>query len=114
MHQETIYGLLVDDQTRCQHYHSPVDIIAIQFKCCGRFYPCYQCHEACENHPMERWKPHEFDTKAILCGVCRQKMSISEYMAATACPSCSSMLNAGCKKHFHIYFDVEKDEKNDL
>ena len=114
MHQETIYGLLVDDQTRCQHYHSPVDIIAIQFRCCGRFYPCYQCHEACESHPMERWKPHEFDTKAILCGVCRHKMSISEYMAATACPSCGSMLNTGCKKHFHIYFGVEKDEKNDL
>ena len=33
-----IYGLTVDNQTRCQHYHSVLDIIAIKFKCCDKFY----------------------------------------------------------------------------
>ncbi len=102
-----VYGLLVDDQTRCEHYHSEVDIIAIKFKCCDKFYPCYQCHNACENHPIERWQPNEFDQQAILCGHCQRTLSIQKYMQVTHCPYCQAQFNAGCKKHYGIYFEIE-------
>ena len=102
-----IYGLTVDKQTRCKHYHSPLDVIAIKFKCCGKFYPCYQCHQACENHKIERWRPAEFNEKAILCGVCRTTLSIHEYMAITHCPHCNAQFNEGCKNHYHLYFDLQ-------
>ncbi|MBL2003985.1 chromophore lyase, partial [Klebsiella pneumoniae] len=30
---EMIYGGVIDDQTRCIHWNSPLDIIAIKFSC---------------------------------------------------------------------------------
>ena len=102
-----VYGLTVDNQTRCEHYHSPLDIIAIKFKCCGKFYPCYQCHQACENHSIERWKPNEFHEQAILCGACQTIISIQQYMSVTACPHCTSQFNSGCRKHYHLYFEID-------
>ena len=101
-----IYGLTVDDQTRCEHYHSPLDVIAIKFKCCDKFYPCYQCHQACEQHPIERWPSDEFDQQAILCGVCRTTLSIRQYMSVTHCPHCGAQFNSGCRKHYALYFDI--------
>ena len=29
-----VYGSIVDHETRCIHYHTQLDIIAIKFKCC--------------------------------------------------------------------------------
>ena len=104
-----VFGKLVDDQTRCTHYHSPVDIVAIRFKCCGKFYPCYRCHDECESHPIVRWEKDEFDTQAVLCGVCKRTLSVREYMGAECCPHCGSAFNAGCKKHYGIYFAVDGD-----
>ena len=52
----TIHGKVVDDNTRCTHYHSALDIIAIKFKCCGKYYPCYQCHEETAGHAALAWK----------------------------------------------------------
>ena len=100
----TVFGKLVDDQTRCVHYHSPVDIVAIRFKCCGKFYPCYKCHDECEDHAIVRWEISEFSEQAILCGVCKQTLSIRDYMNVASCPHCGSAFNAGCKKHYGIYF----------
>lgn len=50
-----IHGLTVDNESRCEHYHTPLDIIAIKFKCCDKFYPCYKCHNECEKHDIKRW-----------------------------------------------------------
>ena len=36
IHGEEVHGVDVDPETRCAHWRSPLDIIAIQFKCCGR------------------------------------------------------------------------------
>ncbi len=33
--QIIVKGKLVDDQTRCVHYRSTLDVIAIKFKCCN-------------------------------------------------------------------------------
>lgn len=99
-------GLLVDEQTRCEHYHSPLDIIAIKFKCCDTFYPCYECHQACENHEIEQWKSSEFEEKAILCGRCKEVLTINEYMNTDVCPYCAGHFNPRCSNHYYLYFEV--------
>lgn len=99
-------GLLIDSQTRCEHYHSELDIIAIKFKCCNTFYPCYQCHEVFEKHSINRWKLSEFQEKAILCGNCKEELSINEYMQNTSCPKCKAHFNPKCANHYHLYFDL--------
>jgi uncharacterized CHY-type Zn-finger protein len=101
-----VKGKLIDQQTRCEHYHSALDIIAIKFKCCGDYYPCYECHEACTEHKVEVWKKDEWDIKAVLCGVCKQELTVNEYLRSNnSCPHCNSAFNPGCSKHYHLYFE---------
>lgn len=100
-----VLGRTVDDQTRCVHYAGPLDVIAIRFHCCGEFYPCFRCHAETVDHPVSAWPKAEFDTRAILCGVCRTTLSISDYLEADACPSCESPFNPGCSLHHSIYFE---------
>lgn len=100
-----IQGQMIDDQTRCIHYHSERDVIAIKFKCCNTYYPCYQCHEAEADHTAVQWPQEEWNTRAVLCGVCRYELTISEYMEANdACPSCGTLFNPGCRAHYPLYF----------
>jgi len=100
-----VKGKPVDDQTRCEHYHSPLDIIAIKFKCCDDYFPCYQCHEETTDHKPSVWKKEEWNTKAILCGVCKQELTINEYMnSQNYCPNCRSGFNPGCSNHYYLYF----------
>lgn len=37
----TVKGVALDANTRCRHYGTDKDIIAIKFKCCETFYACY-------------------------------------------------------------------------
>ena len=101
-----IHGQTVDAQTRCVHYRSELDIVAIRFVCCGRVYPCYQCHAAGETHAAQLWPADLWTEQAILCGVCRGTLSIADYRAATACPACGAAFNDGCRAHAHLYFDL--------
>ena len=101
-----VYGATIDDQTRCIHWQSALDIVALKFKCCDKFYPCYQCHNEAEDHAPLRWPPTEFDRKAILCGVCKSELAIDAYMKTTSCPSCGAAFNPGCRTHYHLYFEV--------
>lgn len=101
-----VYGSLVDNETRCTHYHTFLDVIAIKFKCCNKHYPCYQCHEEHETHPIKRWSEQEFDEKAIMCGVCKHEMSIQDYMMTELCPKCQAHFNSRCKFHYHLYFEL--------
>jgi uncharacterized CHY-type Zn-finger protein len=102
-----VFGSTVDDQTRCVHYQTPADIVAIKFVCCGRYYPCYQCHAEHAGHPAERWPAGRFAEPAILCGACQTELSIDDYRSVSACPSCASDFNDGCRLHAHLYFEVE-------
>jgi len=102
-----VYGKTIDDNTRCRHYHSPVDVIAIKFKCCNKYYPCYQCHEEEADHAVQTWNKNEWNTKAILCGVCQTELTIREYMGSgNICPDCNAAFNPNCSKHYHLYFEV--------
>ncbi len=104
-----VYGHTVDRQTRCTHYHTETDIIAIKFKCCHKYYPCYKCHQECEDHEIAVWKKEEFDELAILCGVCGTEHTIREYLQTNHCVHCHSDFNEGCQNHFHIYFEYDDD-----
>ena len=101
-------GIQLDDQTRCAHWHSPVDIIAIKFACCNEYYACYDCHQALADHEPKRWPRESFDQEeAILCGACQKTMTITTYMNANStCPQCGASFNSRCQLHWHLYFEV--------
>lgn len=103
-----VKGQTIDNQTRCVHYQSNLDIIAIKFKCCNEYYPCFSCHEEAANHPHQTWGKAEFDTLAILCGVCKQELTIHQYMKSDSiCLYCQAEFNPKCRNHYHLYFDTE-------
>lgn len=105
--RQIVLGKTVDEQTRCKHYHSKRDIIAIKFPCCDTYYPCYQCHQECTDHPAKKWSQHQFDELAILCGVCTKEFTIHEYMELDSCCSqCRSTMNPGCQLHWNLYFKL--------
>ncbi|QFT88458.1 CHY zinc finger [Bacillus sp. THAF10] len=102
-----VFGSTIDHETRCTHYHSKKDIIAIKFYCCGEYYPCYQCHDEHADHLTTVWPKQEFHRKAILCGCCKTEMSIEEYKECdSVCPFCKEAFNPGCQLHAHLYFEV--------
>lgn len=103
-----VFGKPVDNQTRCVHWHSQLDVIAIKFKCCDKYYPCFSCHKETTDHKPEVWPRAEFDSKAILCGVCGTELTINEYMESDhTCPKCQAAFNPGCSKHYHLYFETD-------
>jgi uncharacterized CHY-type Zn-finger protein len=101
-----IKGKPIDVQTRCVHWNSELDVIAIKFKCCGEYYPCFECHEETTGHPAQQWKKTEFAEKAILCGRCQTELIISEYLASGhQCQNCGGAFNPRCSLHYHLYFE---------
>jgi uncharacterized CHY-type Zn-finger protein len=107
-----VFGKAIDKQTRCVHWHSQLDVIAIKFKCCDKYYPCFSCHEEEADHEHIVWPKSEFDQAAILCGVCGAELSIEDYMASdNTCPHCEASFNPGCSNHYHLYFETEEKKQ---
>ncbi|MCH5600260.1 CHY zinc finger protein [Niabella ginsengisoli] len=50
-----VKGPVVDEHTRCIHYHSEEDVIAIKMKCCNEYYPCIKCHNETADHAAAVW-----------------------------------------------------------
>ncbi|MFZ4896073.1 CHY zinc finger protein [Plantibacter sp. Mn2098] len=106
----TVYGPTIDAQTRCIHYGTVLDVVAMRFHCCDRYYPCHLCHEETAGHPAELWPVAERSSPAVLCGVCAHELSVDEYLAlhdveSPCCPACGAGFNAGCRLHAHLYFE---------
>ena len=100
-----VEGVGLDAQTRCTHYHSPLDVIAIKMACCGTYYACKDCHEELADHPLQAWPRDRWDEPAIVCGVCAQQLTIDRYMACDlTCPECGAAFNPGCRHHYQFYF----------
>jgi uncharacterized CHY-type Zn-finger protein len=100
-----VYGVDLDAQTRCAHYRTALDIIAIRIKCCGIYYACKECHLALADHPIQVWPQVEWTKPAVHCGACGNEMTINEYMASgNGCPHCRASFNPGCREHYHFYF----------
>jgi uncharacterized CHY-type Zn-finger protein len=102
---QRVLGSPVDEQTRCTHYRTPLDVVAIKFRCCLEYYPCHLCHEESAGHPAVQWPVEEQDAEAVLCGVCRTELSAREYLAVHDCPRCAAPFNPGCRLHADLYFE---------
>lgn len=100
-----VRGLLVDGETRCEHYSGPLDVIALQFACCREWYPCHLCHQEVADHDARQWSKDARSTEAVLCGVCGAMLTIADYLEASACPTCTAGFNPGCRLHHRLYFD---------
>jgi uncharacterized CHY-type Zn-finger protein len=106
----SVHGLELDPETRCAHWRSPLDIIAIRMRCCGKYYACRECHDALETHAAEVWPLSAFGQRAVLCGACGHELSVNEYLACgSRCPACRAGFNPGCHKHRGLYFAVAAD-----
>jgi len=104
----SVHGLDLDPETRCAHWRSPLDIIAIKMRCCARYYACRACHDALEHHSVKLWPKPEWSQKAILCGDCGHELSVHAYLAsASQCPACGARFNPACRSHHHLYFEPE-------
>jgi uncharacterized CHY-type Zn-finger protein len=101
-----VCGVELDAETRCVHYDSPRDVIAIRFTCCGDWYACYKCHATRAGHDAERWPADAHEERAILCGSCRTELTIFEYLDSDhTCPHCNTAFNPGCANHYDLYFE---------
>lgn len=104
-----VRGVETDAATRCFHYRSERDIIAIKMACCGVYYACKECHEALAGHNIQVWPRSEWDVRAILCGACGHELTIGEYMdSGYVCPLCGAAFNPGCRNHYQFYFAPEE------
>jgi uncharacterized CHY-type Zn-finger protein len=103
-----VRGVDIDPETRCAHWHSPLDIVAIKFKCCAGWYACYDCHLALAEHEPAVWSREEFNESAILCGACKSQLTVSEYLGCDSrCPNCGVGFNPGCAKHYNLYLAID-------
>lgn len=120
-----IKGQLVDDETRCTHWHSKLDILGLKFACCdNNYWTCYECHQELAGHPIERIKIAKHSTlKVVICGVCKSQLTWDEYQryanennskayddsvcSKLSCIHCDSLFNPGCKLHYDIYFQFD-------
>jgi uncharacterized CHY-type Zn-finger protein len=103
-----VRGIDLDHQTRCGHYRSALDIIAIKMKCCGAYYACRECHDALADHEAQLWPRDEWDQPAVLCGACGIELAIHEYLnCSSRCPGCLSPFNPRCRNHYPLYFAAE-------
>ncbi|MBT2518118.1 hypothetical protein J7E29_11780 [Streptomyces sp. ISL-90] len=102
-----VLGPVVDEMTRCVHYQTAVDIVAIKFACCNEYYPCHLCHAATADHPAEQWPLRERNQEAVLCGACGTELTIESYLATNECPNCRAPFNERCRLHAHLYFETE-------
>jgi uncharacterized CHY-type Zn-finger protein len=104
----TVRGLELDPETRCAHYGSESDVVAIRFHCCPAYYACYRCHRTLADHDARTWPRSAFDEPAVLCGACGARLAVEQYVGADdACPECDAPFNPGCADHYHRYFDVD-------
>lgn len=102
---KVVRGVNVDAETRCEHWHSELDIIAIKFRCCGEYYPCFECHSALADHPASTWPVESYQEPAVLCGACGSELTIETYLSCgSKCPSCRASFNPSCELHHHLYF----------
>ena len=108
IHGERVVGVDLDPASRCAHWHGAWDVVALQFACCGRWYACRACHDACADHSAAVWPIADRDVRAVLCGACGHRLTIAEYLACeAACPECAAAFNPGCAGHYPLYFEMD-------
>lgn len=104
VHGQEVRGVDVDDETRCAHYGTDRDVVAIRFACCDTYFPCHRCHEEVADHDPERLPVERREEPAVLCGACGAELAVQEYLGVVACPACATAFNPACADHYHLYF----------
>jgi uncharacterized CHY-type Zn-finger protein len=100
-----VSGIGVDAQTRCVHYDSPLDVIAVKMKCCDTYFACRDCHDTLAGHELEPWPRSERAQRAVRCGVCKAELTIAQYLGSSdRCPACRAPFNPRCREHHRYYF----------
>ncbi|WP_247729005.1 CHY zinc finger protein [Halovivax limisalsi] len=104
----TVDGVGLDDATRCAHYDSPRDVVALRFGCCDTYFACHRCHDERTEHESAPWPRSRFDEPAVLCGACGSQFTPPTYVEADhRCPACASPFNPDCASHRDLYFEPE-------
>ena len=102
MHKRiNIHGLGLDEQGRCVHYHQNCDVVALKCARCQKYYACFSCHDAMEDHAFAATGAEE--EYPVLCGNCQQLLTRSQYDQGS-CLYCGIAFNPRCKLHKRIYF----------
>lgn len=102
----TVNGVDIDEETRCRHWHSALDIVALRFACCGEWFSCFDCHSELVDHDPAVWPRRDFGELAAMCGGCGRKISVTEYTGGdSACIACGREFNPSCEQHYHLYFE---------
>ena len=96
-----IYGIGLDSEGRCLHYHTKCDVVALKCNKCKEYFACYQCHNQLQNHPFEPVSKE--DVAPVICGSCRHFLTFDEYKKR-ACLYCRHAFNPKCPVHETIYF----------
>ena len=101
-----VRGVDLDSQTRCLHYRSSTDIVAIRMSCCGEYYACKDCHAALAGHDLKPWPAGSDDIAAAMCGACGAELTVREYLTCgDSCTRCGALFNSRCALHHHLYFE---------
>lgn len=104
-----VRGVKVDDATRCAHYASDRDVVAIALPCCGTFYPCFRCHDELADHERQPWSDPSRAGRAVLCGACGGRLPMRTYLdrlgGDPSCPGCGAAFNPGCLAHRDRYVE---------
>ncbi|MCB5153661.1 CHY zinc finger protein [Streptococcus mutans] len=100
----TIYGDLIDKETRCIDYHGPTDIVALKCFACQKYYPCFLCHNRHETHNFQAYLEKLKKDKVVFCGSCQRELTIEAYKEKGTCPFCHHLFNPNCKVHYNHYF----------
>jgi uncharacterized CHY-type Zn-finger protein len=101
-----IRGRTLDAQARCAHWGGPQDVVAFRFPCCEGWWPCNRCHDETQDHAAQPWPVDRQDESSVLCGVCRNAMTVAMYVTSgSRCPSCGAGFNPACRAHWPIYFE---------
>jgi len=105
VHGHEVRGVAVDGETRCAHYGTERDVVALKFACCETYHPCYRCHAETADHDRERWPLERRAEPAVLCGACGAELAVQEYVGVDGCPECGTRFNPACADHYHRYFE---------
>ncbi len=96
-----IYGIGLDNDARCVHYHTSEDVVAM--KCAVGKNIMHVTSVMMNWNSIPSKPPTSIPKKPALCGHCRKLLSYRQYSAGK-CPFCSHLFNPKCSLHHNIYF----------
>ncbi|WP_192496797.1 CHY zinc finger protein [Pseudoclavibacter sp. CFCC 14310] len=103
-----VRGVDLDPASRCAHWHTELDIVALRFACCDTYWACTECHAQLADHAALPW-PVDRAQPAVRCGGCGSQFNASAYLTTMetiepCCPVCGAAFNPRCSRHHDIYF----------